>query len=129
MDHTLFLDAFANQSGLGIGSWIIRILINAVALMAAAYVLSGVSITDFTRAVILAVVLALLNATLGSVLDFVSTPLRWLTLGLFSIVVDAVVLKVADHFMKGFTIKSFSWALALAVVLAIFNTLSSWIFF
>jgi putative membrane protein len=52
-----------------------------------------------------------------------------LTLGLFSIVVDAVVLKVADYFMKGFAIKSFSWALAMAVVLAIFNTLSSWIFF
>jgi putative membrane protein len=129
MDLTLFLDASVNQAGLGIGSWIIHILINAVVLMAAAYILSGVTISDFTRAIILAVILAILNSTLGAVLDFVSTPLRWLTLGLFSLVVDAVVLKIADYFMKGFSIKSFGWALILALVLAIFNTISSWIFF
>lgn len=127
MDTTLLLDSTITQAGLG--TLILHVLVNALALMAAAYVLSGVTISDFTRAVLLAVVLALLNSTLGAVLDFISTPLRWLTLGLFSIVVDAVVLKVADYFMKGFTIKSFSWALALAVVLAIFNTLSSWILF
>ncbi|MCB0631937.1 MAG: phage holin family protein [Saprospiraceae bacterium] len=129
MDLTLFLDASVNQAGLGLGTWIIHILINAVALMAAAYILEGVTISDFTRAILLAVVLAVLNSTLGAVLDFVSTPLRWITLGLFSVVVDAIVLKVADYFMKGFSIRSFSWALLLAVVLAIFNTLSSWIFF
>ncbi|PHN03404.1 phage holin family protein [Flavilitoribacter nigricans] len=126
MDLPLLLDGMMQAS---LGSWILHILVNALALMAAAYLLSGVTISDFTRALILAVVLALLNSTLGVVLDFISTPIRWLTLGLFSIVVDAVVLKVADYFMKGFSIKSFSWALIMAVVLAIFNTLSNWIFF
>lgn len=127
MAFQLLLDSSASEAGLG--TWLVHILINAVSLMIAAYLLSGVSITDFTRALILAVVLALLNGTLGWVLDLISTPIRWLTLGLFSLVVDAVVLMVADYFMKGFTIKSFSWALALSVILAIFNTLSDWIFF
>lgn len=127
MELPFLLDSGMMQAGLG--TWILHILINALVLMATAYLLSGVTISDFTRALILAVVLALLNSTLGVVLDFISTPIRWLTLGLFSIVVDAIVLKVADYFMKGFSIKSFSWALVMAVVLAIFNTLSSWIFF
>lgn len=127
MELTFLLDAGVSQAGLG--TWIIHILINAAGLMLAAYLLSGVSISDFSRALILAVVLALLNSTLGTVLDFISTPLRWLTLGLFSIVIDAIVLTVADYFMKGFTLKSFSWALAMAAVVAVFNTLSSWIFF
>lgn len=126
MDSLLLLDGVMQA---GLGSWILHVLVNALALMAAAYLLSGVTISDFTRAIILAVVLSFLNFTLGAVLDFLTTPLRWLTLGLFSIVVDAIVLKVADYFMKGFSIRSFSWALAMAVVLAIFNILSNWILF
>ena len=127
MDIPFLLDASINQAGLG--TWIIHLVINAAGLMLAAHLLEGVSVADFTRALILAVLLAVLNGTLGVVLDFVSTPLRWLTLGLFSLVVDAVVLTVADYFMKGFKLKSFTWALALSAVIAIFNTLSNWFFF
>ena len=127
MDVLLLLDAGVSQASLG--TWVLHILINAASLMAAAYLLSGVTLPDFTKALILAVVLALLNSTLGVALDFISTPLRWLTIGLFSLVVDAIVLKVADYFMKGFSLKSFGWALAMAAVVAIFNTLSNWIFF
>lgn len=127
MFTTLLLDIEVAQAS--VGSWIVHVLINAAVLMAAAYMLRGVTITDFTRALLLAVVLALLNATLGAVLDFVTTPLRWLTLGLFSLVVDAIVIKIADYFMKGFDVKNFTWALLLAAVLAIFNTLTGWIFF
>lgn len=127
MDLLLLLDAGVNEASLG--TWALHILVNAASLMAAAYFLSGVTLSDFTKALILAVILALLNSTLGAVLDFISTPLRWLTIGLFSLVVDAIVLKVADYFMKGFSLKSFGWALAMATVVAIFNTLSNWILF
>ena len=105
----------------GLGSFLINVLLMALVLMGAAYLLNGVEIRDFTRAVIIAIVLAILNATLGRFLDFVTTPLRWITLGLFSLVVDAVVLMIAAHFLKGFTIKNFSWALLMAIFVAIAN--------
>jgi putative membrane protein len=56
-------------------------------------------------------------------LDFVTTPLRWLTLGLFSIIVDAVVLMIAAHFLKGFTIKNLSWAILMAVIVSLANVI------
>lgn len=100
---------------------IIKILLNAGALFAAAYLMKGVEIKDFTRAIIIAIILSFLNATIGNFLDFISTPLRWLTLGIFSFVIDAIVLLVAAQFMKGFTIKSFGTAFVLAIVLSMFN--------
>ena len=69
----------------------------------------------------------LLNATLGNFLDWISTPMRWITLGLFSFVVDAVVLMVADYFLKGLKIKNFWYALGLAVIIAVVNSLFHWI--
>lgn len=100
---------------------LIKIILNAAALFAAAYLMKGVTIKDFTRAVIIAVILSLLNATIGNFLDFITTPLRWITLGIFSFVVDAAVLLIAAHFMKGFEVKGFGTAFVLAIVLSIFN--------
>ncbi|MEL6972829.1 MAG: phage holin family protein [Bacteroidota bacterium] len=105
----------------GLGSFMVNVLLMSLVLMGAAYLLSGVEIEDFTRAIIVAIVLAVLNATLGRFLNFVTTPIRWITLGLFSLVVDAVVLMIAAHFLKGFTIKNFSWALLMAIFVAIAN--------
>lgn len=100
---------------------LIKIILNAAALFAAAYLMKGVEIKDFTRAVIIAVILSLLNATIGNFLDFITTPLRWITLGIFSFVVDAAILLIAAHFMKGFEVKGFGTAFFLAIVLSIFN--------
>lgn len=106
---------------MGLGSYLVKTLVMAAVLMGAAYLLDGVKVEDFTRAVIVALVLSFLNATLGNILDFITTPLRWLTLGFFSLVVDAVVLMATAHFLKGFTIKNFAWAVYLAVCVAIAN--------
>lgn len=115
----MVLTLLAVQAGLG--SFLINVLIMSLVLMGAAYLLNGVVIEDFTRAIIVAILLAILNATLGRFLDFVTTPLRWITLGLFSLVVDAVILMTAAYFLKGFTIKNFSWALLMAIFVAIAN--------
>jgi putative membrane protein len=105
----------------GLGSFLIKVLLMGLVLMAAAYLLNGVDIEDFTRAVIIAFVLAILNATLGAFLHFITAPLSWITLGLFSFVVDAIVLMIAAHFLKGFSIKSFSWAFLMAIFVAVAN--------
>ncbi|RME10659.1 MAG: phage holin family protein [Bacteroidetes bacterium] len=107
--------------------FILTILINALAVWLGARILAGVEIKDFGRAVVTGLVLVLLNATLGNFLDWISTPMRWVTLGLFSFVVDAVVLMVADYFLKGLKIKNFWYALGLAVIIAVVNSLFHWI--
>jgi putative membrane protein len=107
---------------------VLTVVINAAAVWLGAQVLRGVEVTDFPRALVIGVVLAFLNATLGGFLDFVSTPIRWLTLGLFSFVVDAVVLMVTDYFMKGLKIKNFWWALALAFLVGIINSITHAVF-
>mgnify|MGYP002078681931 CR=1 FL=1 len=111
-----------------LGTLLVKMLLNALALMVGAYFLKGVHIQDFTRALIIAIIVALLNSTLGSFFDFLTTPLRFLTLGLFSFVVDAVILLIAAHFMKGFKIDSFVSAFFLAIVLAITNGVLHWMF-
>ena len=111
-----------------LGSMLIKVLLNALALMAGAYFLKGVHIQDFTRALIVAVLLALLNATLGGFLDFITTPLRFITLGLFSFVVDAILLLIASYFLKGFKLASFGSAFLLAILLGIFNAFLYWMF-
>ncbi len=108
--------------------FIITTIVNAIAVWLGAKFLKGVQVTDFSRALIIGLVVALLNATLGSILEFLTTPLRWLTLGLFSLVVDALILMIADYFLKGLKIKSFWWALALAVVAAVVNSFIHYLF-
>jgi putative membrane protein len=106
---------------------ILTIIINAVAIYAGAQFLRGVKVTDFSRALIIGLVVAILNATLGGFLDWISTPIRWITLGLFSFVVDAIILMIADYFLKGLTIKNFWWALALAILVGVINSLTHWV--
>ena len=102
---------------------LIKILLNALALFAAAYLLRPhVQIKDFGRALILAIVLALLNGTLGTLLKALSLPLSVITLGLFSFVINALMILIADYFLKGFQVRGFLWALVLAVLIGVFNS-------
>ena len=96
--------------------------------MAGAHLLKGVDIEDFSRALIVAVALSFLNATLGSFLQWITTPLRFLTLGLFTFVVNAALLLLAAHFLKGFKIRDFLSAFILAILMAVFTTVLYGIF-
>ena len=102
---------------------LVKILLNALALFAAAFLLRpNVQVKDFGRALILAIVLALLNGTIGAFLKTISLPLNILTLGFFSFVINALMIVIADYFMKGFQVRGFWWALVLAVLLSVFNS-------
>ncbi|MEN7547063.1 phage holin family protein [Rapidithrix thailandica] len=99
------------------------ILINSVAVFACAYLLSGVSIKNYWQALLAAVVLAIANTIIKPVLDFIAFPITWLTLGLFSVVIDAIILMIVDYIMPGMKIKHFGWAILFAVILSIINSL------
>ncbi|MDX1667591.1 MAG: phage holin family protein [Saprospiraceae bacterium] len=111
------------------GNIIVKTLLNALALFAASQFLRGVQITDFVRALLAAILLSLLNATLGAFLNLLALPLHIITFGLFSFVVDAAIIMMAAYFMKGFQVRGFWSALALAVLMAIFNVLLHAVFY
>ena len=106
--------------------WIISVLVSAAAFFLGAKFLRGVTITDFVHAIIVALVIGLLNVTLGVFLKIIT--LGILSLGVFTLLLDAILIQVADYFLKGLEVKNFWWALALAVIVAVFDAVVGWLF-
>ena len=96
-------------------------LLSAVSLMIVAHVIRGFDVTNFGAALIAALVIGLVNATIGLFLKIVTFPLTLLTLGLFWIVINALMLKVAAAVVSGFTIDGFLPAFFGAIVLSLVN--------
>lgn len=107
---------------MGLGGFMMRTLIIALLAYGSTKILSGIAVKNFNAAVILAIVLALLNATVGWVLSVLATPIDFVTFSLFSgliaLVINAIVIKIADNILDGFSVKSFWWALGLALILS-----------
>lgn len=83
---------------------LLRWLASAAVLFALPFVLPGLTVTDVPTALVGAVVLALVNGILGPVLRFFSFPLKVLTLGLFALVVNAVLFGIAAYAVPGFDV-------------------------
>ena len=94
-------------------------LLSAVALVVAAYLLPGVEIDSFGTAMVAALVIGLLNATIGFLLRMVVFPLTWLVPGLVYFVVDAVMIFFASRLVSGFRVKNFVNALLVALIVAV----------
>jgi putative membrane protein len=98
-------------------------LLSAIALLIVSRVVPGFHVDTLGTALIAALVFGLLNATLGLLLKLVTLPLTILTLGLFLLVVNAIVLELASGFVTGFHIRTFSAAFWGAAVLALIQML------
>jgi len=96
-------------------------LLSAVSLMIAAHVIRGFDVTSFGTALIAALVIGLVNATLGLFLKVVTFPLTLITLGIFWIVINALMLKLASALVAGFNIDGFLPAFFGAIVLSLVN--------
>ena len=92
-------------------------LLSAVALLITAYVVPGFEIASFGSALIASLVVGFLNATLGFLLKLVTFPISILTLGLFFLVINAIILLLASRLVPGFHIHGFLAAFLGAIVL------------
>ncbi len=101
---------------------IARILISAVSVLIVGSILSGVHVQDSWSAVWVAVLLALLNATVRPLLVLLTLPVTLVTLGLFLFVINACIILLASHWIKGFEVDGFWWALIFGFLLAIINS-------
>lgn len=107
--------------------WIINLLVTAIAVWAGAALLPGVSIKNFKTAIWVSILFAVINATLGAILRFLSTPLNWLTLGLLHFVITVLMIMLVDKLVGNFKIQNFWWAAALAIIVSIASSLVGWI--
>lgn len=107
--------------------FIVTILVTALSLLILSRINIGLEIENIGTALIAALVLGLLNATLRPILGFLAFPITFLTLGLFSIVLNAIVLYLAAAMVKGFQIRNFLAALIASILLGILNGLILWI--
>ena len=96
-------------------------LLSALSLLIVAHVIRGFEVVSFGTALIAALVIGLANATIGAVLKIVTFPITLLTLGIFWIVINALMLKLAAALVAGFIIEGFLPAFFGAIVLSLVN--------
>lgn len=106
---------------------LINLLANAVALLVTSWLLSsGIHVFDFKTALLAAIILGLVNTFIKPILLFLTAPLNFLTLGLFTFVINALMLLLVSAILGStFRIDSFWWALLGAAVLSVVSTVLS----
>jgi len=102
---------------------IIRLLLNAFAVVILSKILTGVDVDSYTTAIIVAVVLALLNLVVKPVLVIFTLPATILTLGLFLFVINALIILLADKLIDGFSVANFWIALLFSILLTILQSI------
>lgn len=105
-----------------------RWLTSALAIIAVAYLLPGVHIANLVTALVVALVLGILNAVVKPILFFLTLPITILTLGLFSLVLNAVIVLLVSKLVPGFIVDGFLWALVFSILLSFINTILSHLF-
>ncbi|SDR66972.1 putative membrane protein [Formosa sp. Hel1_31_208] len=103
---------------------LIRLLITAAIVMLLAHFLTGVAVTGYTSALIVAAVLAFLNAIVRPILIILTIPITILTLGLFLFVINACIVLLADRFIDGFGVDGFWTALLFSILLSISQSIA-----
>ncbi|MCL5675787.1 MAG: phage holin family protein [Patescibacteria group bacterium] len=96
-------------------------LISAVAILVTAYLLPGVHVQGFMTALVVSVVLGIVNAVVKPVLVIFTLPITILTLGLFTLVINAFLVLLTSALVPGFKVDGFLTAFLFSLVLSIVN--------
>jgi putative membrane protein len=102
-------------------------LISALALWIVAHFVPGIYVNGPKAALIAALVIGLINATLGLLLKVVTIPLTILTLGIFWFVINALMLELAAAFVNGFEVRGFFAAFVGAILMMIVSSILQWL--
>lgn len=99
--------------------FIVEILLTGLAVALASYFVPGVYVNGYFTAIIVGVLLALANATIGFILRLLTFPINILSLGLMSFIITVLMVLLVDNFVSGFSTKSFFSAMIFALVLSL----------
>lgn len=109
-------------------NFLLRWLSNGLALVATVQLLPGIWVTEWHAYWLGALVLGLLNAFVRPVLLFLTLPLNIVTLGLFTILLNAAIFFSVGYIIPPLIIKNYTWAIAGSLLFSAFSTLLSWLF-
>lgn len=94
----------------GMRGLVLRLVINALALYLTAGIIEGIQVAGFFTSVFAALILGLVNAFIRPVIDVITLPINFLTLGLFTFVVNGFMLFAVSRAMPGFTVENIFFA-------------------
>lgn len=103
-------------------------LVYTIAILITAYILPGVHVDNFWIALVTAVVLGIINTFVRPVLIALTLPLNILTLGLFTLIINALLVLLAANIVPGFVVDNFWWALLFSVILSIVSSFLNAVF-
>ncbi|MFD2035957.1 phage holin family protein [Belliella marina] len=102
---------------------LVQLLLGGIAVLITSYLLPGVSVEDFLTGIVIAALIALLNITVKPILVILTIPITIVTLGLFLIVINALLILLAAKIVPGFSVDGFWWALLFGLILGLINSL------
>ncbi len=102
---------------------IIKLLINAVAVVVIAKLLNGVNVDSYTTAIIVAIVLSVLNLFVKPILVVLTLPITIVTLGLFLLIVNALIILLADKLIGGFSVDGIWTAVLFSILLSVLQSI------
>ncbi len=97
-------------------------LTNTVSVLVAAYILPGVDVKDFWTAFVVAIVLGIVNAILKPILVLLTLPITILTLGLFTLIINAALILLVSRLVPGFIVTGFIPALLFGFIVSLVNS-------
>ncbi len=106
----------------GMVKFLLKLLISALAVFLVASILRGVYVDDFTDAIIVAAVLAVLNALVKPFLVVLTIPVTVVTFGLFLLVINTIIILLADWLVPAIHVDGFWWAMLFSILLSIVNS-------
>lgn len=109
-------------------NFIIKLFISSIIVFVLSYFLPGVHVTSIVAALWVAVVLGLLNTFLKPVLVFFTIPVTLFTLGLFLLVINAIIVLICDYFIPEFQVDGFVTALFFSILLSVSQSILNKIF-
>jgi putative membrane protein len=104
-------------------SILFQLVVAGLVIIFTAYILPGITVDDYLTGVIIAALLALLNITIKPILIFLTIPITLITLGLFLLVINALLVVIAAKIVSGFTVDGFWWALLFSLILSLVNSI------
>jgi putative membrane protein len=106
-------------------SFITKIFVTALAVLIAAYILPGIHIDGVLTAIFVAAILGLLNTFIKPVLMILTIPITILTLGLFLLVINVLIIKWVADIVPGFKVDKWMWALLFGFIVSIISSFIS----
>jgi len=103
--------------------FLLRLLLSALAVVLLSKVLPGVGVDSYLTAIIVAVVLSLLNFLVKPLLIVLTLPITIITLGIFLLFINAIIILLADYFVGGFSVANIWWALLFSLLLSFLQSI------